>query len=137
MQNDPMGPTVRRGIVVGALVVMLLSALDQTIVAPALPTIGASLGDSAYLPWVVTAYLITATAVTPLYGKLADMHGRQSVVYAGIAIFVAGSIIAAAAPSMLVLIIGRAIQGAGGGGLIALGQTMIADVVSPASAAAT
>ncbi|WGF89488.1 MDR family MFS transporter [Marinivivus vitaminiproducens] len=131
IEDNSSSHVVRRNIIIGALVAMLLSALDQSIVAPALPTIGRQLGDAVYLPWVVTAYLITATAVTPLYGKLADVHGRKRVVYAGIAIFVAGSIIAALAPTMLILILGRAVQGIGGGGLIALGQTMIADVVSP------
>jgi MFS family permease len=69
------GPTERKEIIVGILVAMFLAALDQTIVAPALPTIGSSLGNAEYLSWIVTAYLLTATAVTPLYGKLADLRG--------------------------------------------------------------
>jgi EmrB/QacA subfamily drug resistance transporter len=121
----------RRDIIVGVLLAMFLAALDQTIVAPALPTIGSSLGNAEYLSWIVTAYLLTATAVTPLYGKLADIKGRRPVIIGAIAIFVAGSIISALAQSMLMLIIGRAIQGIGGGGLGALAMTVIGDVVAP------
>ena len=124
-------PAVRRDIIVGVLLAMFLAALDQTIVAPALPTIGSSLGNAEYLSWIVTAYLLTATAVTPLYGKLADIKGRRPVIFGAIAIFVAGSIISALARSMLVLVIGRAIQGIGGGGLGALAMTVIGDVVTP------
>jgi MFS family permease len=129
------GPTIdaaaRRDIVVGVLLAMFLAALDQTIVAPALPTIGASLGNTEYLSWIVSAYLLTATAVTPLYGKLADIRGRRPVIFGAIGIFVAGSIISALAQSMLVLVLGRAIQGVGGGGLGALAMTVIGDVVAP------
>ncbi|WP_181702040.1 MDR family MFS transporter [Chthonobacter albigriseus] len=121
----------RRSIVIGALLCMFLAALDQTIVAPALPTIGATLGDPAWLSWVISAYFLTATAVTPLYGKLADLRGRRPVLFAAVGIFLVGSVICAVAPSMGVLIAGRAVQGLGGGGLIALAQTIIADVVAP------
>lgn len=120
-----------RRIIVGILLAMLLAALDQTIVATALPTIGRELGDLAHLPWVVTAYLLTSTAVTPLYGKLADIHGRRIVLLIGIGVFVLGSVACALAPTMLALIIARAVQGLGGGGLISLAQTIIADVVAP------
>jgi MFS family permease len=124
-------PAERRDIIVGILLAMFLAALDQTIVAPALPTIGASLGNTEYLSWIVTAYLLTATAVTPLYGKLADIKGRRPVIFGAIGIFVAGSVISALARSMLVLVVGRAIQGIGGGGLGALAMTVIGDVVAP------
>jgi MFS family permease len=124
-------PAARTEIIVGVLLAMFLAALDQTIVAPALPTIGSSLGNAEYLSWIVTAYLLTATAVTPLYGKLADIRGRRPVIFGAIGIFVAGSILSALARSMLVLIIGRAIQGIGGGGLGALAMTVIGDVVAP------
>lgn len=124
-------PAARRDIIVGVLLAMFLAALDQTIVSPALPTIASSLGNAEYLSWIVSAYLLTATAVTPLYGKLADIKGRRPVIFGAIAIFVAGSIISALAPSMLILIIGRAIQGIGGGGLGALAMTVIGDVVPP------
>jgi EmrB/QacA subfamily drug resistance transporter len=124
-------PATRRDIIVGVLLAMFLAALDQTIVAPALPTIGSSLGNAEYLSWIVTAYLLTATAVTPLYGKLADIKGRRPVIFGAIGIFVAGSIISALAQSMFVLVIGRAIQGIGGGGLGALAMTVIGDIVAP------
>ncbi len=80
---------------------------------------------------MVTAYLLTATAVTPLYGKLSDIHGRRGMMLIAIGLFVAGSLACALAPSMTALILGRALQGMGGGGLMALSQTIIADIVSP------
>jgi EmrB/QacA subfamily drug resistance transporter len=129
--SQTIDPAAQRDIVVGVLIAMFLAALDQTIVAPALPTIGSSLGNTEYLSWIVTAYLLTATAVTPLYGKLADIRGRRPVIFGAIGIFVAGSIISALARSMLMLILGRAIQGIGGGGLGALAMTVIGDVVAP------
>ena len=118
-------------IVVTALLCMFLAALDQTIVTPALPVMGASLGGGEWVSWIVSAYFLTATAVTPLYGKLADLEGRRPVLYAGVGIFVAGSLISAMAPTMAVLIAGRALQGLGGGGLMALVQTIIGDVAPP------
>jgi MFS family permease len=129
--SQAIDPAARRDIIVGVLLAMFPAALDQTIVAPALPTIGSSLGNAEYLSWIVTAYLLTGTAVTPLYGKLADIRGRKPVIFGAIGIFVAGSIISALARSMLVLVIGRAIQGVGGGGLGALSMTVIGDVVAP------
>lgn len=120
-----------RIIIFGIMLAMLLSALDQTIVATALPVIGRELGDFGNLSWVVTAYLLSATAVTPLYGKLSDIHGRRTVLLAGIGLFVAGSIACALARTMPALVLARAVQGLGGGGLIALAQTIIADVVTP------
>ena len=126
-----LGDRDRLGIVLGAMVVLMLAALDQTIVAPALPTIGAALGDVDYLSWVVSAYFLTSTAVTPLYGKLADLRGRRVTIHAAIAIFTLGSVLCALAPTMILLVIGRAVQGLGGGGLISLVQTVIGDVVPP------
>jgi EmrB/QacA subfamily drug resistance transporter len=113
------------------LLAMLLAALDQTIVATALPTIGQDLHDIEHLPWIVTAYLLASTAVTPLYGKLSDIHGRRPVLLTAIATFIIGSVACALAPSMFVLICARGLQGIGGGGLISLAQTIIADIVSP------
>ena len=118
-------------IIGGVLLSMLLAALDQTIVAPAMPTIGKALGHADYLPWVVTGYLLTATAMAPLYGKISDVYGRRPTIFAAIIIFLIGSLISALAPNMLVLILGRAVQGLGGGGLIALSQTVIGDLVPP------
>src|SRR5260221_9244921 len=120
-----------RAIVLGIMLAMLLGALDPTIVATALPTIGRHFGNINDLSWVVTAYLLTGTAVTPLYGKLADIHGRRILMLIAICIFVAGSVACALAPSMTFLVLARAFQGLGGGGLMALAQTIIADIVSP------
>jgi EmrB/QacA subfamily drug resistance transporter len=120
-----------RRILLGLMLAMFLSALDQTIVATALATIGRSYGDVEALAWVITAYLLAATAVTPLYGKLADIHGRRPVMLAGILLFVAGSVACALAPTMPALIGARALQGLGGGGLISMAQTIVGDAVSP------
>jgi EmrB/QacA subfamily drug resistance transporter len=121
----------KNAIIGGVLLSMLLAALDQTIVAPAMPTIARSLGHAEYLPWIVTGYLLTATAMAPLYGKISDVHGRRPTIYAAILIFLVGSLVSAMAPNMFVLVVGRAIQGAGGGGLFALAQTVIGDLVPP------
>ena len=134
MQDNParaLSDAHKRRVVIGVLIAMFLAALDQTIVAPALPTIGHSLGDEDFLPWVVSAYLLTSTAVTPLYGKLSDMHGRRPIILAALGLFILGSIGCALAPSLPMLIGARALQGAGGGGLVALAQTVIADIASP------
>jgi EmrB/QacA subfamily drug resistance transporter len=127
----PLDHAAIRTIVVGILLAMLLAALDQTIVATALPTIGRELGDPEHLPWVVTAYLLTATAVTPLYGKFSDIYGRRLALLIGIGTFILGSLACALAPTMMTLVVARALQGLGGGGLISLAQTIIADVVAP------
>jgi EmrB/QacA subfamily drug resistance transporter len=120
-----------RKILLGLTLAMFLSALDQTIVATALATIGRAYADVENLAWIVTAYLLAATAVTPLYGKLSDIYGRRPILLGGIAIFVAGSVACALAPTMPALIAARALQGLGGGGLIALSQTIVGDAVSP------
>jgi MFS family permease len=136
--RDPLTPpsdyvdhAAARRIVVGVLLTMLLAALDQVMVATALPTIAASLGDVDNMSWVVTANLLCATAATPLYGKLSDIHGRRAMMLIAIGIYAAGSLACALAPSMLTLILGRALQGLGGGGLMPLVQTIIGDVASP------
>ncbi|MEJ0012148.1 MAG: MDR family MFS transporter [Bauldia sp.] len=127
----PLDPASIRRIIIGVILAMLLAAIDQTIVATALPTIGNELKDLEHLPWVVTAYLLSATAVTPFYGKLADIVGRRTMLLTGISIFLFGSILCALAPSMWILIGARFVQGLGGGGLIALAQTIVADIVAP------
>jgi MFS family permease len=96
-----------------------------------MPTIGGQLGDPQYLPWIVTAYLLTATAVAPLYGKISDIYGRRRTLYAALILFLAGSVISALSPNIFVLIGGRAIQGIGGGGLFALSQIIIGDMLPP------
>ncbi len=123
-------PEVLR-IIFGVIVAMILAALDQTIVVTALPTIGRNLGNPEYLPWVVTAYLLFSTAVTPLYGKVSDIVGRRKTLLFAIAVFIVGSVGCALSPNMWLLIVARALQGLGGGGLISLAQTIIADIVSP------
>jgi EmrB/QacA subfamily drug resistance transporter len=123
--------TAVRTIIAGIMLAMFLSALEQTIVAPALPAIGRSLADLDDLSWVVTAYLIAATAATPLFGKLSDIHGRRTIMLLSIGIFIVGSLACALAPTIGVLIVGRVLQGVGGGGLIPIAQTIIADLLSP------
>jgi len=118
-------------ILTGTMIAMFLGALDQTIIAAALPTIGRELGDFDSISWVASLYLLATTAVTPLYGKISDIHGRRVTMLAAIAIFTIGSIACALAPTMLALIIARGIQGLGGGGLISLSQTIIADIIAP------
>ena len=118
-------------ILLGLMAGMFLAALDQTIVATAMPTIGRALNDVEQLPWVVTAYLLSSTAVTPLYGKLSDIHGRRTMMLVSIGIFMVGSVACALAPTMLALILARGLQGIGGGGLISLAQTIIGDIVAP------
>jgi EmrB/QacA subfamily drug resistance transporter len=115
----------------GLMAGMLVAALDQTIVATALPTIVGDLGGLNHLSWVVTAYLLTSTVSVPLYGKISDLLGRKIVFQAAIVIFVAGSILSGLSQNMLELVLFRAVQGVGGGGLIALAQAIIGDVISP------
>ncbi|HEV2573011.1 MAG TPA: MDR family MFS transporter [Beijerinckiaceae bacterium] len=134
--DERLGRSEKQAIVIGVLVVMLLAAIDQTIVTPAMPTIGSALGDSEYLPWIITAYLLTATASAPLYGKISDSYGRRPVIAAAVVIFLLGSVISALSPTMLILIVGRAVQGLGGGGLLVLAQTVIGDTVPPRERAA-
>ncbi len=118
-------------IVAGIMLAMFLSALEQTIVAPALPAIGESLGGVDDLSWVVTAYLLAATATTPLFGKLSDIYGRRRVLLLAISIFIVGSVVCAVAPTIWTLILARGLQGIGGGGLLPIAQTIIADMLSP------
>ena len=130
-EHPPLDHAEIRTIVLGILLAMLLGALDQTIIATALPTIGRELADVENLSWVVTAYLLTTTAVTPLYGKLSDIHGRRAMLLVAISIFAAASAACALAPNMTVLVLARALQGLGGGGLLSLAQTIVGDVVPP------
>lgn len=127
----PLDHALVRQIIVGILLAMFLSALEQTIVAPALPTIGRALADVDNLSFVVTAYLLAATAVTPLFGKLADIHGRRAAMLAAVAIFILGSVACALAPTMGALIVARGLQGIGGGGILPIAQTIIADLLAP------
>src|SRR5262245_40921871 len=100
--NSRPGHAAALSIIIGIMLAMFLSALEQTIVAPALPTMGRVLGDAENLSWVVTAYLLAATAMTPLFGKLSDIHGRRIMMLIAVAIFIAGSVVCALAPNMAV-----------------------------------
>src|SRR5258708_31091014 len=115
----------------GILLAMFLSALEQTIVAPALPTIGRSLGNVETLSWVVSAYLLTYTAATPLFGKLSDIYGRRWMMLAALIVFLIGSAACALAPNMPALIVARGLQGIGGRGVLPIAHTVIGDMVSP------
>ena len=115
----------------GLLLAMLLAALDSTIVATALPTIVGELGGLERLAWVVTAYLLAQTVVTPLYGKLGDLYGRKVVLQSGIVIFLIGSVLCGMSATMEQLILFRFIQGMGGGGLMVTTQAVVGDIVPP------
>ena len=115
----------------GLMTGLLLAALDQTIVATALPTIVGELGGLDHYSWVVTAYLLSSTVSTPLYGKISDIYGRKVVFQTAILIFLAGSLLAGLAQTMLQLVLCRGLQGAGAGGLMAMTFAVVGDVVSP------
>src|SRR5438105_1374346 len=132
--HQPTVPPSRRQILVafsGLLLAMLLASLDQTIVATALPTVVGDLGGLNHLAWVVTAYLLAATASTPLWGKIGDLYGRKPIFLATIVIFLAGSALGGLAQNMGELIAFRAFQGLGAGGMMALAMAIVADIVSP------
>jgi EmrB/QacA subfamily drug resistance transporter len=119
-------------LVIGALLLgMLLAALDQTVVSTALPTIVGDLGGASHIAWIVTAYLLTSTVSTPLWGKLGDLYGRKGFFQASIAIFVGGSIMSGLSQTLVMLIAFRAVQGLGAGGLIVGAQAIVGDVVAP------
>ncbi|HYY36913.1 MAG TPA: MFS transporter [Xanthobacteraceae bacterium] len=118
--------------VFGALFLALwLAALDQTVVSTALPTMVADLGGLSYLSWVVTAYLLTSTVAGPLYGKFGDLYGRKIVLQVAIAVFLVGSALCGIAQNMVQLIIFRALEGVGGGGLIVITIAVIGDLIPP------
>ena len=134
MTPDQNGYLSHRQILVvmgGLLTGMFLSALDQSIVGTALPRITSDLGGLDRLSWVVTAYLLTSTSSTPLWGKISDLYGRRPMFQLAIVVFLAGSTLAGFADSMEQLIAARALQGVGGGGLMALAMATIGDVVPP------
>jgi EmrB/QacA subfamily drug resistance transporter len=115
----------------GLLLGLLLASLDQTIVSTALPTIVGDLGGLNELSWVMTAYLLASTASTPLWGKLGDLYGRKRLFRGAIVLFLIGSALAGISQNMIELILFRAVQGLGGGGLLVTSQAIIGDVVSP------
>ena len=136
MTSQPAGqqPAQQRGLLAIYLALMLailLAALDQTIVATALPTIVSDLGGLSHLSWVVTAYILASTATTQVWGKLGDQYGRKYLFIAAIIIFLVGSALSGLASSMTELIAFRALQGIGGGGLMVLAQAIVGDIVPP------
>jgi EmrB/QacA subfamily drug resistance transporter len=131
---DMPAPLTHRQILVvfsGLLLVMLLAALDSTIVSTALPTIVGELGGLEHLGWVVTGYLLAQTVVTPVYGKLGDLYGRKTVLQSAIVLFLAGSALCGLSQNMTQLILFRAVQGLGGGGLAVTTQAVVGDIVPP------
>jgi EmrB/QacA subfamily drug resistance transporter len=118
-------------IVFGVLVPVFMGSLDNTILASALPTIGRAFGDVHNLPWLVTAYLISNTAITALYGKISDIRGRRTTLLIAISMYMLGSLVCALAPNMVVLILGRVLHGFGGGGLTSTGMVVLGDVAAP------
>jgi EmrB/QacA subfamily drug resistance transporter len=127
----PLTPSEVRTILMSLLLTMFLAALDQTIVATALPTIGRQFQDVSNLSWVISAYLLASTAVAPVFGTLSDIYGRRATITTALSLFIAGSILCALAPTMPVLIMARGLQGLGGGGILPIVQTVISDVVTP------
>jgi EmrB/QacA subfamily drug resistance transporter len=120
-----------RTILMSLMLTMFLAALDQTIVATALPTIGRQFRDVSSLSWVITAYLLASTAVAPMFGTLSDIYGRRAMIITAMSLFISGSILCAVAPNMPVLILSRGLQGLGGGGILPIVQIVIADIVTP------
>jgi MFS family permease len=131
VERAPLTHAEKRIIAISMMVPVFLGSVDQSIMATSLPTIGRALNDVHNLPWLVTAYLIAATALTPLYGKFADIHGRRAALLIALSIYMLGCIVSATSGTMLMLIFGRLIQGCGGGGLTAIGQMILGDIASP------
>jgi MFS family permease len=129
--QPPLTHAESRQIVFGILLPVFMGSLDATILASALPTIGRDLGDVHLLPWLITAYLVASTAVTPLYGKISDIHGRRVTVIIALVIHMVGSLICALSPNLLVLIFGRVVHGLGGGGLTSMGLVVLGDLAAP------
>ncbi|HEY0421355.1 MAG TPA: MDR family MFS transporter [Acetobacteraceae bacterium] len=115
----------------GIVMCILLAAIDQTVVIPAVPAIAADLQGFEHLSWIVSAYLLTATCATPIYGKLSDIYGRRAMLLPAIVLFVVASVFCALSQTLWQLIAARALQGVGGAGLMAMAQATIADIVAP------
>lgn len=126
-----LGHRERRIIVMTMMMPVFMGSIDQSILASSLPTIGSVFGDLHDLPWVITSYLIASTALTPLYGKFADIHGRRASLMVALGIYMVGSLISATSTSLLMLIGGRIVQGCGGGGLVTTSQMVLGDIAPP------
>ena len=120
-----------RMVILSVGLLLLLAALDQSIVSTALPRIVKDLGGIEHLSWVVTAYILTSTVVAPLYGKLGDLYGRRNTIFASVGIFLLGSLACGISQTMTQLILARALQGLGGGGLFVLALSVVGDAVPP------
>lgn len=135
VEADRSAPTLTGGrlatVFVGLMLAMFVGSLDQTIVSTALPTIVGELGGVTHMVWVTSAYMLCSTVVMPLYGKLGDMYGRKRLFCAALVLFAAGSVVCGAGGTMGSLIVGRAVQGLGGGGLMICSQAIIADIFPP------
>jgi len=131
LSHDPLSHGERRLIVISMMLPVFLGSIDQSILASALPTIGRVFGNVHDLPWLITSYLIAATAMTPLYGKFADIHGRRATLLIALGIYMTGALISACSTSMLMLICGRVVQGLGGGGMITSAQMVLGDIAAP------
>lgn len=131
MTTRPYSHTERLRVIHGVLLCILLVAIDQTVVLPAIPQMAKTLHGARHLAWVVSAYLLASTATTPIYGKLSDQFGRAKILVPCLLEFMLASIACAFAPNIPVLLLGRALQGLGGGALLAVSQSAVADVVPP------
>jgi EmrB/QacA subfamily drug resistance transporter len=129
--SAPLSHAQARLIVIGMMLPIFMGSIDQTILASALPSIGRNFGNFLDLPWLITTYLIAATATTPLYGKVSDIRGRRFALAIAIFIYMAGSLVCALAPNMATLIFGRVLHGIGGGGLTSTGMVVLGDVAAP------
>jgi EmrB/QacA subfamily drug resistance transporter len=127
----PLSPREVHTILISLMLTMFLAALDQTIVATALPTIGRQFRDVSNLSWVITAYLLASTAVAPVFGTLSDIFGRRAMIITAMSLFIAGSVLCALAPNLPMLIVARGLQGLGGGGILPIVQTVISDIITP------
>src|SRR4051794_17427256 len=125
----------RGAVLVAVMSATALVALDSTVLATAIPTIVKEVGGFSQFPWLFSIYLLTSAVATPLFGRLADTHGRRPVLFGGIAVFLAGSVVCAAAPGMGVLIAGRAVQGLGAGAVQPVSLTVVGDLYSVAERA--
>jgi MFS family permease len=130
-EAEPLTHREKRLVVISMMLPVFLGSVDQSILASALPTIGRDLGEVHNLPWLITAFLIASTAMTPLYGKVADIHGRRAAMLIGLMIYMTGSLISAASPNMLMLICGRIVQGCGAGGLTVTANMILGDIAAP------